>query len=79
MTISLPGSKKRGLSSLLVRQKRTAVKPASKKQLEAEQIAKLFKKGEPEEKVLRPAKLKASEREERESLGNLRGALYRKR
>ena len=76
MTISLPGSKKRGFAGLLGRPKTAPLTPAAQKQLDAAQVAKLFQKGRVEEPVLRPAKLKASEKQERDSLSALRGALY---
>lgn len=77
MTISLPGSKKRGLAGLLGRKKTSPAKPASQKQLDPAQVAKLFKKevaATPEK--LEPARLNAVEIKERDSLSSLRGALY---
>ncbi len=78
MTISLPGSKKRGLAGLLGRKKTQPVKPAAQKQLDPAQVAKLFQKGvaqEPKED-LQPARLNAVEIKERDNLSTLRGALY---
>ena len=80
MTISLPGSKKRGLSGLLGRKKtQTNTTAAAQKQLAGEQIAKLFNKAAREEKSFRPAKLSAVEKEERNEMSTLRGALYSKK
>ena len=79
MTISLPGSKKRGLAGLLGRKKVNSIKPAAQKQLEAAQVAKLFKKEVEPEPDLRPARLNAHEIKERDSLSDLRGALYRRK
>jgi len=77
MTISIPGSKKRGLAGLLGRKKpETVVAPAAKKQLQGSQVAKLFDKREREKKPLRPAKLNANEKHDRAQLSSLRGALY---
>ena len=79
MTISLPGSKKRGLSGLLARKKsQSAGASASQKQLDGVQVAKLFDKNTREEKSLRPAKLNETEKHDRAQLSTLRGALYSK-
>ena len=77
MTISLPGSKKRGLAGLLGRKTTQTARPAAQKQLDAAQVAKLFQKGvEDPQKALQPARLNAVEKQERERLSSLRGALY---
>ena len=78
MTISLPGSKKRGLAGLLGRKTTQTAKPAAQKQLDKAQVAKLFQKGGAEEapKELQPARLNAVEKQERDRLSSLRGALY---
>ena len=76
MTISLPGSKKRGLAGLLGRKSSPTVKPVAKQQLDPAQVAKLFKKGEEPPKVPQPARLNAVELQERDNLSTLRGALY---
>ncbi|WP_333714853.1 hypothetical protein [Yoonia sp.] len=76
MTVSLPGSKKRGLGGLLGRKDVRSTKPAARKQLDPAQIAKLFQKGhEPVEKP-QPERLNAAEKKERDNLSVLRGALY---
>ena len=77
MTISLPGSSNRGLSGLLGRKKKLdSGKPAAKKQLNGEQVAKLFDKQARMVKPAKPAKLNASEKHDRAQLSSLRGALY---
>ena len=76
MTISLPGSKKRGLAGLLGRKKTQSAKPAAQKQLDPAQVAKLFQKGAEAPKDLQPARLNAVEKQERDKLSTLRGALY---
>lgn len=77
MTISIPGSKKRGLSGLLARNKsETPTVRAAKKQLDGAQVAKLFNKSAREEKPIRPAKLNENEKYDRAQLSSLRGALY---
>lgn len=76
MTISLPGSKKRGLAGLLSQQKTKSVKPAAKQQLDPSQVAKLFKNGGQKVEEVRPAKLNAFEKQERDNMSTLRGALY---
>jgi len=77
MTISLPGSKKRGLAGLLGRKKTETTERTAKAQLDPAQVAKLFKKGADEPEAPRPARLNAEERKERDNLSTLRGALYR--
>ena len=63
MTISLPGSSRKGLTGLFKRKQKTdAAKPAAKKQLDPTQVAKLSE----------------SEKHAREQLSSLRGALYSK-
>ena len=81
MTISLPGSKKRGLAGLLGRKKTEPAKPAAQKQLDPAQVAKLFKKDADFEapKDLQPARLNAVEMQERDRLSSLRGALYKRK
>lgn len=76
MTISLPGSKKRGLAGLLGRKKTQPGKPAAQKQLDPAQVAKLFKKDVDALQDLQPARLNAVEIQERDKLSTLRGALY---
>ena len=76
MTISLPGSKKRGLAGLLGRKKTQPGKPAAQKQLDPAQVAKLFKKDVDAPQDLQPARLNAVEIQERDKLSTLRGALY---
>jgi len=80
MTISLPGSsKKKGFSGLFKRtsEPRT-VRPTSKKQLEGQQLAKLFDKKVRAAKPVKPAKLSETEINASEQLSSLRGALYSK-
>ncbi|MDX8348856.1 hypothetical protein SLH49_12785 [Cognatiyoonia sp. IB215446] len=79
MTISLPGSSKRSLSGLFGRKKAeagTQVQP--KKKLEGHEVARLFDKKSraAEAKPVKPAKLNDTEKQDRERLSNLRGALY---
>ncbi|MEM9786850.1 MAG: hypothetical protein AAF801_10150 [Pseudomonadota bacterium] len=79
MTISLPGSSKRGLSSLLGRKKaEPGLKIEPKKKLEGHEVARLFDKKSraAEAKPIKPAKLNETEKQDRERLSNLRGALY---
>ena len=77
MTISLPGSGKRGLSSLLGRKAKTERgKPTAKKQLNGEQVARLFDKKARAAKTVAPAKLNDSEKQDSARLSTLRGALY---
>lgn len=76
MTISLPGSKKRGLAGLLGRKKIQSNKPTAQKQLDPAQVAKLFKKEVEAPQDLQPARLNAVEMQERDKLSSLRGALY---
>ena len=79
MTISLPGSSKRGLASLLGRKKteqKVTIQP--KKKLEGHEVARLFDKKSraAEAKPVKPAKLNETEKQDRERLSSLRGALY---
>jgi hypothetical protein len=76
MTISLPGSKKRGLAGLLGRKSVQSTKPAAQKQLDPAQVAKLFKKGADRAPEPQPERLNAAEKKERDNLSVLRGALY---
>ena len=74
MTISLPGSSRFGL---LGRKKaKTEAKPKAKKQLQGEQLARLFDKDARTVKPVKPAKMNESETRERDRLSSLRGALY---
>jgi hypothetical protein len=76
MTVSLPGSKKRGLAGLLGRKDVRSTKPAAQKQLDPAQIAKLFQKGAEPVEEPQPERLNAAEKKERDNLSVLRGALY---
>lgn len=77
MTISLPGSSGKGLSGLFKRKKiEKAVKPTSKRQLDGNQVAKLFDKTARTAKPIKPAKLSETEMNARTQQTNLRGALY---
>ncbi len=77
MTISLPGPSKRGLSGLIGRMKKQdVIKPAAQKQLGAQQVARLFDKQARDAKLVKPAKLNATEQRESAQLSSLRGALY---
>ena len=79
MTISLPGSSKKGFSSLFGRKKTaTTTKPVSKKQLSPRQVAGLFDTNVKAAKRAKPAKLNESEMEDQAQLSSLRGALYSK-
>ena len=79
MTISLPGSSRKGLTGLFKRKQKTdAAKPAAKKQLDPTQVAKLFDKDARTLRAAKPAKLSESEKHAREQLSSLRGALYSK-
>ncbi|EBA11864.1 hypothetical protein [Roseobacter sp. CCS2] len=77
MTISLPGSSRKGLTGLFKRKtddkKGRAV---SKKKLGGSDIAKLFDKDVRTAKAVKPAKLSETEINASEQLTNLRGALY---
>ncbi len=79
MTISLPGSSKRGLSALLGRKKTEAsAKVQPKKRLQGHEVARLFDKKSraAEAKPAKPAKLNDGEKQDRERISSLRGALY---
>ncbi len=78
MTISLPGSSKKGLSGLFGRKKTEVTKPVSKKQLNARQLAGLFDSNVKAGNRAKPAKLNETEIEDRAQLSSLRGALYSK-
>lgn len=76
MTISLPGSKKRGLAGLFGQKKVKTAAPASQKRLDPAQVARLFQKGGDVPDEMQSARLNDVEREERDNLSNLRGVLY---
>lgn len=77
MTISLPGSSKKGLSGLIGRKnKSSAGLPKSKKQLDGAQVARLFNKEVRNAKPIKPAKLSDREKNAQTQLTSLRGALY---
>ncbi|KQI73236.1 hypothetical protein AN191_04965 [Loktanella sp. 5RATIMAR09] len=77
MTISLPGSSRKGLTGLFKRNDDTAAKrPAAKKQLDGTQLAKLFDKQARTAKPVKPAKLSEGELDASAQLSSLRGALY---
>ena len=79
MTISLPGSSKKGLTGLFGRKKSSPMtKPISKKQLSPRQLAGLFDTNVQAAKAAKPAKLNESEQLDQERLSSLRGALYSK-
>lgn len=77
MTISLPGSSRKGLTGLFKRKSddKTA-RAVSKKKLGGSDLAKLFDKQARTAKAAKPAKLSDSEISASEQLSNLRGALY---
>ncbi len=76
MTISLPGSSRFRLKG---RQKASAdAKPVARKQLQGEQLARLFDKEARVVKPMKPAKMNEVETRERDRLSSLRGALYSK-
>ena len=78
MTISLPGSKK-GLTGLLGRKSRDqGVKVTPKRTLAGHEVAKLFNKQvrAAAAKPVKPAKLNDGEKQDRDRLSSLRGALY---
>ncbi len=81
MTISLPGSKKSGLAGLLGRKSQDqGAKVAPRKKLDGQEVAKLFNKKAraAAAKPIKPAKLNDGEKQDRDRLGSLRGALYAK-
>lgn len=79
MTISVPGSSKKGLSGFFGRKTKTETNnPVSKKQLNARQLAGLFDSNVKAAKRAKPAKLNETEIEDRAQLSSLRGALYAK-
>jgi hypothetical protein len=79
MSISLPGSSKRGLAGLFGQKSRDEGKKVSpKKTLDGHEVAKLFDKAT-RAKVAqssKPAKLNDGEKQDRDRLSSLRGALY---
>lgn len=78
MTISLPGPSKLGLAGLLSKKRVETPKPRSESQtMKAHEIAKRFAKTV-EREPAKPAKLNASEKQDRDRISNLRGALYSK-
>ncbi len=80
MTISLPGSSKKGLTGLFKR-KTTEKTPrtVAKKQLGGSDLAKLFDKKARTAKVTKPAKLSDTEISASEQMSSMRGALYSKK
>lgn len=79
MTISLPGSSRKGLTGLFKRKADTVSKrPTAKKQLGGSDLAKLFDKQARTAKPVKPAKLSEGELNASEQLSSLRGALYSK-
>jgi hypothetical protein len=81
MTISLPGSKKGGLSGLLGRKGREPEKKVTaKKRLAGHEVAKLFNKEvrASAARPVKPAKLNDGEKQDRDRISSLRGALYSK-
>lgn len=79
MTISLPGSSKRGLAGLLGRKSSDeGIKLEPKKKLEGHEVARLFDKKtrDAAAKPAVPAKLNDGEKQDRDRLSSLRGALY---
>lgn len=76
MTISLPGSSKRGLFGR--KKKQQDGKPTAQKQLDGHELAKLFDKEARASKLAKGPKLNESEKLEIARLSNLRGALYSK-
>ncbi|PJI91718.1 hypothetical protein BC777_0552 [Yoonia maricola] len=77
MTISLPGSSKKGLTGLFKRKAdQKSASPTAKRQLGGNDIAKLFDKKARTAKAVKPAKLSDTEINASEQLSNLRGALY---
>lgn len=79
MTISLPGSSRKGLTGLFKRNTEIAAKrPTAKKQLDGTQLAKLFDKQARTAKPVKPAKLSEGELDASAQLSSLRGALYSK-
>ena len=79
MTISLPGSSKRGLSGLFGRKKTdSGITLAPKKKLEGREIARLFDKQTraAAARPVKPAKLNEGEKQDQGRISRLRGALY---
>lgn len=79
MTISLPGSKKGGFSGILGRKGRDqGLKVTPKKPLDGADVAKLFNKEARAAvaKPVKPAKLNDGEKQDRDRISSLRGALY---
>lgn len=81
MTISLPGSKKSGIAGLLgLKSQDKGTKVASEKKLNGHEVAKLFNKEAraAAAKPVKPARLNSGERQDRDRMDSLRGALYSK-
>ena len=80
MTISLPGSSRKGFAGLLKRKSSDMnASPTAKKQLAGSQLARLFDKDARTAKPVKPAKLSETEISASEQLSSLRGALYAKK
>ncbi len=80
MTISLPGSSRKGLTGLFKRKADEKVaRPAAKKQLGGSDIAKLFDKQARTARAAKPAKLSETEIDASVQMSSLRGALYSKK
>lgn len=78
MTISIPGASKLALAGLLSKKQRDDDKTkAAPKAMQPYELARRFSKTASQE-VVKPAKLNATEKEDRERLSSLRGALYSK-
>lgn len=81
MTISLPGSKKKGLTGLFGRSATDqGAKAEPKRRLAGHEVAKLFNKSarNAAAKPVKPAKLNDYEKQDRDRISSLRGALYSK-
>lgn len=76
MTIALPGSAKRGFFGR--KKKVEAGKPTAQKQLDGQELARLFDKEARTARQSKPGKLNDTEKLESARLSSLRGALYSK-
>jgi len=76
MTISLPGSSRRGL--LGRKKSSTTMTPRARKPLQGEQIARLFDKDARKATPIKPKAMNEVETRDRDRLSSLRGALYSK-